>query len=187
MRILFDLLIAEQQCNDALIPIREMLSIIVSSSQEHEYVLVTGQPKDYQRWEDLPNVRVYPLRLESKNGVLLQHQLQFPSVLRRLRPDVLHVPDGMALVGWHGPLIMSLHDTSWLDGQDQFLSLHVKYQRYLFRESMQRAHAILVTSEYAYTTLVSAWSIEKQRVHLIADKEDSKIIPLIYQAVSRRH
>ena len=155
MRILFDLLIAEQQCGNALISIREMLSIIVSSSQEHEYILVTGRPKDYRRQEDLPNVRVYPLKLESKNGGLLQHQLQFPRVLRRLRPDVLHVPDGMALIGWHGPLIMSLHDTSWLDGQDQSQSISVKYRRYLFRESMQRAHAILVTSAQAYTTLVS--------------------------------
>lgn len=185
MRILFDLLIAEQQHGSALVCIREMLSIIASSSQEHEYILVTGRPRDYRRQEDLPNVRVYPLKLESKNGGLLQHQLCFPGVLRRLRPDVLHVPDGMALIGWHGPLIMSLHDTAWLDGQDQSLSPYVKYQRYLLRESMQRAHAILVTSQRAYTTLVSAWSMEKQRVHLIAEEADGKIIPLIYRAVSQ--
>ena len=183
MRILFDLLIAEQQCGDALVSIREMLSIVVNSSPEHEYILVTGRPKDYRRQEDLPNVRVYPLKLESKNGGLLQHQLLFPRVLRRIRPDVLHVPDGMALIGWHGPLIMSLHNTSWLDGQDQFQPISVKYQRSLFQESMQRAHAILVTSEQAYTTLVSTWSLERQRVQLIAGKADSKIIPLIYQAV----
>jgi GT2 family glycosyltransferase len=183
MRILFDLLIAEQQCGNALISIREMLSIVVSSSQEHEYILVTGRPKDYRRQEDLPNVRVYPLKLESKNGGLLQHQLQFPRVLRRLRPDVLHVPDGMALIGWHGPLIMSLHDTSWLDGQDQSQSISVKYRRYLFQESMQRAHAILVTSEQAYTTLVSTWSIERVRVQFITQKSDGKIIPQVYQAV----
>jgi hypothetical protein len=183
MRILFDLLIAEQQCDKALVSIREMLSVIVSSSQKYEYILVTGRPKDYRRHEDLPNVRVYPLKLNSKNGGLLQHQLQFPRVLRRLKPDVLHVPDGMALIGWHGPLIMSLHDTSWLDGQDQSQPLSVKYQRSLFQESMQRAHAILVTSQQTYTTLVSTWSIERQRVQLIAEKADSKIIPLIYQAV----
>jgi cellulose synthase/poly-beta-1,6-N-acetylglucosamine synthase-like glycosyltransferase len=89
----------------------------------------------------------------------------------------------MALIGWHGPLIISLHDTSWLDGQDQSLPTYVKYQRYLFRESMQRAHAVLVASEQTYTALVSDWSIEKQRVQLIEEKADGKIIPLIYQAV----
>ncbi len=57
------------------------------------------------------------------------------------------------------------------------------YQRYLFRESMQRAHAILVASEQTYTTLISTWLIEKQCVHLIAEKAGGKIIPLIYQAV----
>jgi hypothetical protein len=183
MRILFDLFIAEQQCGNALVSIREMLSIVASSSQEHEYILVTGRPKDYRRQEELPNVRVYPLKLESKNGVLLQHQLRFPSVLRRVQPDVLHVPDGMALIGWHGPLVMSLHDTSWLDRQDQSEPVYVKYQRYLFQESMQRAHTILVTSEQAYTTLISTWSIEKQRVQLITEKADGKIIPQIYQAI----
>src|SRR5579859_2393987 len=111
MRILFDLLLAEQQCGNVLVSIREMLSIVASSAQEHEYILVTGRPKDYRRQADMPNVCVYPLKLESKNGGLLQHQLRFPGVLHRLRPDVLHVPDGMALIGWHGPLIISLHDT----------------------------------------------------------------------------
>jgi glycosyltransferase involved in cell wall biosynthesis len=189
MRILFDLLIAEQQCANALVSIREMLSMVASSSQEYEYILVTGQPKDYRRQEDLPNVRVYPVRLGSKDGGLLQHQLQFQGVLRRLRPDILHVPDGMALVGWHGPLIMSLHDTSWLEEQDQPLSIYVKYRRVLIQESMQRAHAILVASEQVYTTLVSTWALEKQRVHLIAEKADSRAIPLIYQAVcqGKRH
>ncbi len=183
MRILFDLLIAEQQCGNALASIREMLSIVASSSQEHEYILVTGRPKEYRRQADMPNVRVYPLKLESKNGVLMQHQLCFPSVLYRLRPDILHVPDGIALIGWRGPLIISLHDTPWLDGQDQSLPAYVMYQRYLFRESMQRAHAILVASEQTYTTLISTWLIEKQRVHLIAEKAGGKIIPSIYQAV----
>src|SRR5436853_5473023 len=76
MRILFDLLIAEQQCGNALVSIREMLTTVASSSQEHEYILVTGRPKDYRRQADMPNVRVYPLKLESKNGVLMQHQLR---------------------------------------------------------------------------------------------------------------
>jgi len=180
MRILIDLLIAEQQGGNGLVSIREMLSIIASSSQEHEYILVTGRPKDYGRQADIPNVRVYPLKLQSKNGGLLSHQLRFPSVLHRLRPDVLHVPDGIALIGWHGPLIISIHDTLWLEEPDPSLQY---YRRYLFRESIQRAHAILVPSEQIYTMLVSTWSIEKQRVQLIAEKADRKIIPQIYQAI----
>jgi len=184
MRILFDLLIAEQQCGNALVSIREMLSIVASNAQEHEYILVTGRPKDYQRQADMPNVCVYPLKLHSKNGVLMQHQLQFPSVLCRLRPDVLHVPNGIALIGWHGPLVISIHDTFWLEGQDPSLPTYAQYyRRYLLRESIQRAHAILVSSEQIYTTLVSAWSIEKQRIQFIAEKADRKIIPHIYRAV----
>ncbi|HEX3642800.1 MAG TPA: glycosyltransferase [Ktedonobacteraceae bacterium] len=180
MRILFDLLIAEQQGSNGLVSIREMLSIIASSSQEHEYILVTGRPKDYGKQADIPNVRVYPLKLPSKNGGLLSHQLRFPSVLHRLRPDVLHVPDGIALIGWHGPLIISIHDALWLEEPDPSLQY---YRRYLFRESIQRAHAILVPSEQIYTMLVSTWSIEKQRVQLISEKADRKIIPQIYQAI----
>jgi glycosyltransferase involved in cell wall biosynthesis len=184
MRILFDLLIAEQQCGNALVSIREMLSIVASNSQEHKYILVTGRPKDYQRQAEMPNVCVYPLKLQSKNGILMQHQLQFPSVLHRLRPDVLHVPDGIALIGWHGPLIISIHDTYWLEGQDPFLPAYTQsYRRYLLRESIQRAHAILISSEQIYTTLVSTWSIEKQRIQFIAEKADRKIIPHIYQTV----
>ncbi|HWS84335.1 MAG TPA: glycosyltransferase [Ktedonobacteraceae bacterium] len=180
MRILIDLLIAEQQGSNGLVSIREMLSIIASSSQEHEYILVTGRPKDYGRQADIPNVRVYPLKLPSKNGGLLSHQLRFPSVLHRIQPDVLHVPDGIALIGWHGPLIISIHDTLWLEEPDPSLQY---YRRYLFRESIQRAHAILVSSEQMYTMLVSTWSIEKQRVQLIPEKADRKIIPQIYQAI----
>lgn len=184
MRILFDLLIAEQQCDNALVSIREMLSIVASSSQEHEYILVTGRPKDYQRQADLPNVCIYPLKLQSKHGVLMPHQLGFRGVLHRLRPDVLHVPDGIALIGWHGPLIISIHGTFWLEGQDSSLPIYAQqYRPYLLRESIQRAHAILVSSEQIYTMLVSTWSIEKQRIQLIAEKADSKIIPSIYQAI----
>jgi GT2 family glycosyltransferase len=184
MRILFDLLIAEQHCDNALVSIREMLSIVVSSSQEHEYILVTGRPKDYRRQAEMPNVRVYPLKLRSKSEGLLQHQLRFPGVLHRLRPDVLHVPDGIALIGWHGPLIISIHDTLWLKQPEQSLPTKLQdYRRYLFRESVQRAHAILISSEQIYTMLVSTCSIEKQRVQLITEKADSKMIPYIYQSV----
>ena len=186
MRILFDLLIAEQHCDNALVSIREMLSTVASSSQEHEYILVTGQPKDYRRQANMPNVRVYPLKLRSKSEGLLLHQLRFPDVLHRLQPDVLHVPDGIALIGWHGPLIMSIHDTLWLEKPEQALPNNPQdYRRYLFRESVQRAHAILVSSEQIYTMLVSTCSIEKQRVQLITEKADSKMIPYIYQAVCR--
>jgi hypothetical protein len=184
MRILFDLLIAEQQGSNTLVSIREMLSIVASSSQEHKYILVTGRPKDYQRQADLPNVCVYPLKLHSKNGILMQHQLQFPGVLHRLRPDVLHVPDGIALIGWHGPLIISIHDTYWLEEQDLSQPSYIQpYRRYLLRESLQRAHAILVLSEQIYTTLVSTCLIEKQRIQCIAEKTESKMIPALYQAI----
>ncbi len=185
MRIVFDLLIAEQQCDNALAPLREMLSMAARSAQEHEYILVTGQPKDYRKQESIPNVRVYPLKLASKHGILLEHQLRVPSVLQRLQPDVLHVPDGIALIGWHGPLILSMHDISWLERQDSSLPADAQlsyYRRCLFQESVQRAYAILVSSKQIYTTLTSTWVIEKQRVHFIAEKANGTMLPQIYQA-----
>jgi glycosyltransferase involved in cell wall biosynthesis len=167
MRIVIDLLIAEKEPGGMLFATRALLDGLARIDQLNEYIIVTARPKDYQELATFPNIHTYPVKLRTWSGILIQHQLLLPDILKKLRPDVLHVPAFAAPIGWHGPLVMTVHDLAFLKVPQQS-SLYARlYWQYLLRESVRRAQQIIAISEQTVEELHSFWSIEPQRVHLI--------------------
>jgi glycosyltransferase involved in cell wall biosynthesis len=167
MRVAIDLLIAEKEPGGMLFATRALLNGLISIDSNNEYIIITARPKDYQELATAPTIHVYPVKLRTWSGILIQHQLLLPDILKKLRPDVLHVPAFAAPIGWHGPLVMTVHDLAFLKVPQQS-SLYARlYWQYLLRESVRRAQQIIAISEQTCEELHSYWSIEPGRVHLI--------------------
>jgi glycosyltransferase involved in cell wall biosynthesis len=167
MHIAIDLLIAEKEPGGMLFATRALLDGLAHIDQLNEYTIVTSRPKEYQALATSPNIQIYPVKLRTWSGILIQHQLLLPDILKKLRPDVLHVPAFAAPIGWHGPLVMTIHDLAFLKVPQQS-SLYARlYWQYLLRESVRRAQQVIAISEQTVTELHAFWSIEPERVHLI--------------------
>jgi glycosyltransferase involved in cell wall biosynthesis len=167
MRVVIDLLIAEKEPGGMLFATRALLDGLAHIDQLNEYIIVTARPKDYQELAKAPAIQVYPVKLRTWSGILVQHQLLLPDILKKLRPDVLHVPAFAAPIGWHGPLVMTVHDLAFLKIPQQS-SLYARlYWQYLLRESVRRAQQVIAISEQTVEELHTFWSIAPERVHLI--------------------
>jgi glycosyltransferase involved in cell wall biosynthesis len=167
MRVAIDLLIAEKEPGGMLFATRALLHGLIGIDSNNEYIIITARPKDYQELATVPTIQIYPVKLRTWSGILIQHQLLLPEILKKLHPDVLHVPAFAAPIGWHGPLVMTVHDLAFLKIPQQS-SLYARlYWQYLLRESVRRAQQIIVISAQTREELHTYWSIGPEHVHLI--------------------
>ncbi len=167
MRVAIDLLITDKEAGGMLLATRAMLEGLSRIDQENEYIIITARPKEYEKLAVAPNVRIYTVKLLSWRGILIQHQLLLPNILRRIQPDVLHIPAFSAPIGWHGPLVITVHDLGFLKVPEQ-TSLYARfYWQYLLRESVQRAQHIIAVSEQTRDELIIHWMIQPERIHIV--------------------
>jgi glycosyltransferase involved in cell wall biosynthesis len=167
MRIAIDLVVAEKNPGGMLFASRALLEGLARIDQHNEYIIITSRPREYQHLQAAPGMRVYPVTLPSRRAVTIQHQLLMPRVLRKLQPDVLHVPAFVSPVVWNGPLVMTVHDLAFLTMPDQ-LPLHARiYWQYLLQRSVRHAQRIIAVSEQTRAELTSYWGIKASRIRLV--------------------
>ena len=176
MHIAIDLLIAEKEPGGMLFATRALLEGLARVDRVNDYTIITAQPQEYQALA--PNMQVCPVMLPSQRALLIQHQLALPDLLRKLRPTVLHVPTFAAPIGWHGPLVLTIHDLGFLTSPDQS-SLYTRlYWQYLLRESVRRARCLIAVSGQTRSELMQRWSVEQERIHLIHNALRPALSPL---------
>lgn len=167
MRVAIDLIIAEKEPGGMLFATRALLEGLARTDQTNEYIVITTRPKEYKELANAPSITIYPVKLRTWRGILIQHQLTLPDILKKLKPDVLHVPAFAAPIGWHGPLVITVHDLAFVKVPQQS-SLYARlYWQYLLRESVHRAQCVISISEQTNEELRTLWGIEDERIHLI--------------------
>ncbi len=167
MRVAVDLLVAEKEPGGLLFATRALLEGLARIDDTNEYILITGRPRDYKDLASAPSIRIHAVPLLTWRGILIQHQLRLPAILRKIKPDVLHVPAFAAPIGWHGSLVVTVHDLAFLKVPQQSSFYARLYWQYLLRESVRRAQHIISISEQTSEELRSLWSIDDKRIHLI--------------------
>jgi glycosyltransferase involved in cell wall biosynthesis len=167
MRIAIDLMVTEKEPGGLLFAARALLEGLARYDQINEYIIITTHPQNYQALASAPNMSIYAVKLRLWKGLLLQHQLILPDILRRIRPDVLHAPAFAAPIGWHGPLVVTVHDLTFLKAPEQSSLYTSFYWQHLLRESVRRTKYVIAVSEQTRDDLISHWSVEKENIHLI--------------------
>ncbi|GAC1616091.1 MAG: glycosyltransferase family 1 protein [Ktedonobacteraceae bacterium] len=146
---------------------RALLEGLAKIDQTNDYIVITGRPEEYQMLTAMPNMHIHDIKLRSWRYILIQHQLLLPSILKQIRPDLLHVPVGAAPMGWHGPLVMTVHDLAFLKVPKQNSFYTRLYWQYLLRHSVQRAQGIIAISKQTRDELISDWFVETERIRII--------------------
>lgn len=165
MHVAIDLVTSEYQPGGMLLAAQVLLYGLAQIDHINKYTIITGQPDNYQNLA--PNIRIQPVKLPYKRGILVQHQLLLPNVLQRVQPDVLHTPAFAPPISWRGPLVMTIHDLAFLKVPEQSSLYPRLYHKYLQRAQANRAQRIIAISEQTYTELISYWAIPAERIRLI--------------------
>ncbi len=166
MRVAIDMLIVEKEPGGMLFATRALLAGLAEIDTTNEYIVITSRPKEYQALAS-SHMHIHGVKLRSMRGILIQHQLLLPKVLRQIRPDVLHVPAFAAPIGWNGPLVMTVHDLAFLKVPQQSSLYARMYWQYLLRESVRRAQQIIVVSEQTREELVEYWSVDTNIISVV--------------------
>ena len=165
MHIAIDLVTAESQPGGMLLATQALLYGIARIDHINKYTVITRHPDNYEQLA--PNIQVQSVKLLSKRGVLVQHQIFLPGILQRIQPDVLHVPAFAPPITWRGALVMTIHDLAFLKVPEQSSLYPRLYHKYLQRAEANRAQRIIAISEQTYEELISYWSIPPERIRLI--------------------
>lgn len=165
MHIAIDLVTAESQPGGMLLATQALLYGIAQIDYVNKYTIITRYPDGYQKLA--PNIHVQSVKLPSKRGVLVQHQMFLPGVLQQIQPDVLHVPAFAPPITWRGALVMTIHDLAFLKVPEQSSLYPRLYHKYLQRAEANRAQRIIAISEQTHEELISYWSIPSERIRLI--------------------
>ncbi len=189
MRIAFDMVVVEQEQGEAQQATCILLHELAMLGT-HQYIIITGRPGLYRKQKQAANIYLYPVKIGVGRGVLTWHQLLLPTILRRLQPDILHVPNSIAPIGWNGPLIVSIYDLAYEQPGDA--QKHVLlYKQHMLHESMERAQGIIIPSEQIaerISIMLNRMQSEaEKRVHRIESKTQAHVVLRAYHEALRQN
>lgn len=157
--------------------IRNMVQSLARIDSENRYVLA-GRKEDLREFGELPsNFRraVFP---RSDAGLL--NQISFPLFLRRLAPDLCHVPLNSAPLLMPQPYIVTIHDMSSIlfaeTQQAETSSLRHQYRLFRFRRSLLRARNIIAVSKSTQRDVEDLLRIPEGRIRQIYSAPDPRFL-----------
>jgi glycosyltransferase involved in cell wall biosynthesis len=166
MRIAIDLLLAEKEPGGMLYAAHALLERLVHVDRTNDYFVITSRPQDYRHLA-VTCMHIQPVMLHFNRALLLQHQVCVSNILRKLRPDLLHVPAFAAPLDWNGPLVVTVHDLAFLKMPMQASHYARRYWQCMLRESVLRADAVIAVSSRTRDELIACWSVDPGRIYLI--------------------
>ena len=135
--------------------------------------------KDLQRWPLGPRVRLAPTRLPTTHPVLriLWEQTVLPVLAVRDGVDLLHCPLNVRPVLSRAPVVLTIHDLTFVRFPDRFHPLKQRYLANLTRFSARRARRILADSAATKRDVEETFGIPAARVDVVYPGVDEDFRP----------
>ena len=120
--------------------------------------------------EDLKNIKEINNVIEFNSPIYgIKEQLKFPyKELRKLKPDLLHVPHYNVPIFYRGDMIVTIHDLTHLV-YPEFLSnkLAYYYAKIIMKIATKKAKVILTDSENTKKDLIKYLNVDIQKIKVI--------------------
>ena len=100
-----------------------------------------------------------------------------PRKLRQDRPDLLHV-QYTAPVGCSVPIVVSVHDISFLEHPEYFTRFRALQLRLTVRQTVRAAARVLTVSEFSKQGIIRAYGLEEDKVVVMPNAASSSFRPL---------
>jgi glycosyltransferase involved in cell wall biosynthesis len=133
-----------------------------------------------RRYAAAPGIRLQVSRLPTGRPpvrILWEQALQ-PWAVRRAKVDLLHSPAFVSPLVSACPLVVTVHDLSFLFFPQSFRTLNRSYLRLFTRLSVRRARRVLAVSKSTKRDLVQHYGLSPAKVDVVYNGVDSAFRPL---------
>jgi glycosyltransferase involved in cell wall biosynthesis len=151
--------------------VRNLLHCFAALDSDAEFVAYLSRQPELK---DLPE-RFVQRRVSVNPFVRLGFDL--PRRLRQDRPDVLHVQYTAPLF-CPTPVVVSVHDVSFLEHPEYFTSFRARQLRLTVRRTVMAASRILTPSEFSKRSILSAYPLEEEKVVVLPNGVSSTFRPV---------
>jgi len=150
--------------------IRSLIHALGRIDAANHYTVVTG-PGEVRTWGALPGnfrIAVYG----GDDHAYLDH-VRFPLFLRRLKPDLVHIPLNRVPLLMMRPYVVTIHDMVNLYYSEKAISpLHMSLRRFRFRRGLTRASRVIAVSEATKRDMETLLGVPADRVTRVYNAPD---------------
>jgi len=124
--------------------IRSLIHALGAIDHANQYTLVSG-PAEAKLLAGLPGNFRSAIYARSDHSFF--DHLAFPIFLRRLSPDLVHIPLNRVPLLMIRPYVVTIHDMANLFFEEDISPFHMHLRRYRFRRGLLRAKRVIAVSE----------------------------------------
>jgi glycosyltransferase involved in cell wall biosynthesis len=158
----------------------ELVSALAHLVPDAITVLVTRAPDGL---DDLPVGRLRaPFATPSEYSRAAWEQLVVPIEMTRLRPDVYHSPNYIVPCALRCPVVVTVHDTLFLDRRLQRLKSHL-YLRALTAMAVKKADRVICVSQHTLDVFTEHYPRAQTRACLVGEGVSPRLKPSDESAV----
>jgi glycosyltransferase involved in cell wall biosynthesis len=133
-----------------------------AQARQHEFVLCAPGPIAFQL-----DTRRFPVRTIPGSGGWWWEQLQVPGVVAAEQFDVWFAPAYSAPIRLETPVVVAIHDLSFVAHPEWFRLREGARRRWLTRQSAARAAAVITISEFSKSELIERLDVPAAKIHVI--------------------
>jgi len=152
--------------------VSNLLRCFTSLDRESEFIAYISRPSAANR---IPS-RVQ-VRLVSENP-FRRLGFDLPRCLRQDRPDLIHVQYTAPLFSGSTPVVVSVHDVSFLSHPQDFTPFRRKQLRFTVQRTVRRAVKILTPSEFSRKCILDAYGLDENKVTVMPIAASPQFRPL---------
>jgi glycosyltransferase involved in cell wall biosynthesis len=152
--------------------IYELTKGLLQADTKNEYYLFLSQ-LNQTRFENLtyPNLKPvlvkYPAR--SRAFRIAAQQFSLPKLLRELQIDVCHYPGTTMTLSTPCPSVLTVQSLHCYRFPESFSAVRRRYLRYMTAASVNKAHAVIVPSEYCRNETISLLNAAPSKVFVVPE------------------
>ena len=131
-------------------------------SRAHEFLLYAAEPLNLAL-----DARCFAARLAPGTGGTWWEQVTMPALARRDHLDVFFAPGYTAPLFRRLPVVVTIHDVSFLAHPEWFNAREGIRRRWITRHTATRARAVITVSEFSRRELIDRLGVAESRLHVI--------------------
>lgn len=143
---------------------------LLEQLQENSDVVVTA----FEGWPDGTRGGSYPRRVLKILGNMAWTHLDLPFRLWKGSFDVLHSPAFVAPAKSICPVVITVHDITYLRYPMHFAPWWVHYMKSIMPIAIRSAAAIICPSKHSKSDVVTAYNLSPEKVHVVLQGVDHK-------------
>ncbi|MGA2040565.1 MAG: glycosyltransferase family 1 protein [Bryobacteraceae bacterium] len=150
--------------------IRSLVHALSRIDRENCYTVVAG-PTEARVWSTLPDN--FRTALYAGDDHAYSDHVLFPLFLRRLKPDLVHIPLNRVPLLMIRPYVVTIHDMVNLYYDERKLSaLHMHLRRFRFRRGLTRASRVIAVSEATKRDVANLLGVPPGRITRVYNAPD---------------